>query len=164
MGNRRSSTSTLVIDEFERVLISTVQTFTGEELERENFFGKEVLNLGYRWIGSEISLDGVDCSGSLSFCMTSDAAIGLTRAMIGSDLNEVNGEVTDTVAEITNIIAGGAKSYLSSQKLNPDYARPQPLSARAIQTLIKGDSDSRALFYSGFGGHVLLLIHLVPLS
>lgn len=164
MENGKNSTSKLIIDEFERVLRSTVQTFTGEGLEREQLFGEELLDSDYQWLGCEISLDGADCSGNLSFCMTSDAAIRLTRTMIGSDLNEVNGEVTDTIAEITNIIAGGAKSYLTTQKLNPGYARPCALNSRRIETLIKGDSGSKVLVYSGFGGYVLLSIHLVPES
>ena len=52
-------------------------------------------------------------TGTLTLNISSRAAIYLSNAFAGTNKNELNDEVLDAVAEITNIIAGRMKAELS---------------------------------------------------
>lgn len=58
-----------------------------------------------------VGLSG-DVTGSIVLIMPKTLAIAATEGLIGDSLDSVNGDVVDTVGELTNIIAGGAKSRI----------------------------------------------------
>lgn len=52
-------------------------------------------------------------NGSISILLSYPLAISMASLMLEEELNEVNEDVYEAVAEITNIIAGGIKTSLS---------------------------------------------------
>lgn len=60
-------------------------------------------------ISGIVGLSG-EVTGSIVLILPEAMAITATSGLIGDQLEELNGDVVDTIGELTNIIAGGAKS------------------------------------------------------
>lgn len=58
--------------------------------------------------------------GVIGFHVPNDAALAIYKKMFNVSLNQVDGEVLDAVAELTNILAGGVRDFLdpSGKKLS----------------------------------------------
>lgn len=56
-------------------------------------------------------------NGTFVFSLPVSTAIALHNRMLGEQRTEIDADVRDTVGEITNMIAGGAKSKLENMKL-----------------------------------------------
>jgi CheY-specific phosphatase CheX len=52
--------------------------------------------------------------GTVAITMPSDTAIGIVEALLGSTCDEVDETVSDGVAEVVNMIAGGAKAKIAT--------------------------------------------------
>jgi len=63
-------------------------------------------------------------SGTVALSFPKDTAFKIYETMIGTPVNEINTEVQDIVGELTNIVAGGAKTKLSAMGLSYDIAIP----------------------------------------
>jgi chemotaxis protein CheX len=76
----------------------------------------------------------IGLSGSVRGCVTmvfpERTAINVTQRLLGSEINSLDQTVMDSVAELINIVAGGAKA-----KLNGDQNDPANLS---LPTVIQG--------------------------
>lgn len=66
-------------------------------------------------------------SGSISVSMPVPLAINMTALMLDENLDELTDDVYETVAELTNIIAGGVKTFLSQQEEIFHLGLPQVL-------------------------------------
>jgi CheY-specific phosphatase CheX len=162
--NEELSLAGKISDEFERVLILTLEMFAGETVNKQSV--KENLSItDQEWVGAEISLDGDDCSGCLSFYLTPTAAISLTNAMLGIEISDVTSEVQEAICEVTNILAGSAKANLSTLGLNPDLATPFPVDTEKEHKLLQDSKlDCINLFFNGLQGRLALNVSLLPLS
>jgi len=52
-------------------------------------------------------------SGYLSLCVSNDAALEITQALLGTDLEDAPSHVRDTVGEMTNMITGSVRSLMA---------------------------------------------------
>jgi len=68
-------------------------------------------------VSGVIGLSG-KAQGTVVLSLSRDAAINAAGELLGERPSEVNGEVTDAVGELTNIIAGGAKAKLEHLDLS----------------------------------------------
>ena len=55
-------------------------------------------------------------NGSIAVSVPTDLAMAMTAAMLEEEIDELNDDVYETVAEMINMIAGGIKSHLSQQE------------------------------------------------
>ncbi len=65
-----------------------------------------------------------DLSGLMAITLPSDVALFTIGHIIGEKVCEINDAVEDGIAELTNIIAGNAKSFLRSKLFDLDMSLP----------------------------------------
>ena len=58
-----------------------------------------------------VGLSG-ELAGSIVLFLPEQLAVDATTKLLGESVSNVNGDVIDTIGELTNIIAGGAKSRI----------------------------------------------------
>jgi len=76
-----------------------------------------------RELSAIISFVG-DLSGSVVFSANRKTAIKVASVMLGEDINEVNEDVEDAIGEITNMVAGGFKTRVSSYGIDFNISIP----------------------------------------
>ena len=104
------------IDPFLNSAVSTFEIMLGCKLIPGEPFVKSATN-GQQEISGMVGLSG-KAKGTVILSLSREAAISASAAMLGEQITEVNGDVTDAVGELTNIIAGGAKAQLEKLALN----------------------------------------------
>ncbi|MCF6185936.1 MAG: chemotaxis protein CheX [Desulfobulbaceae bacterium] len=82
---------------------------------------------------SMIGLAG-DLRGVLAVHCPEGAATGITGAMLGVDLDEIDEDVKDAIGEIANIVAGGLKTALLSEGTEIELAIPTTAVGKSIRT------------------------------
>lgn len=68
-------------------------------------------------VSGVIGLSG-KARGTVVLSLSREAALCITEALLEERPSEINGDVTDAVGELTNIIAGGAKAQLDHLDLS----------------------------------------------
>ena len=82
---------------------------------------------------SMIGLAG-DLRGVLAVHCPEEAAKGITGAMLGMDLDEIDEDVKDAIGEIANMVAGGLKTALLSEGTAIELAIPTTAVGKSIRT------------------------------
>ncbi len=82
---------------------------------------------------SMIGLAG-DLRGVLAVHCPEEAAKGITGAMLGMDLDEIDEDVKDAIGEIANMVAGGLKTALLSEGTEIELAIPTTAVGKSIRT------------------------------
>ncbi len=80
--------------------------------------------LAYKSELSGIISFGGDLSGSVVFSANRKTAIKVASAMLGEDINEANEDLEDAIGEITNMVAGGFKTRVSSYGIDFNISIP----------------------------------------
>lgn len=75
-------------------------------------------------ISGIIGFASVNIFGSIALSFPSQTAIEMYNRMVGERATEVTGDVRDSVGEMTNIVAGGAKKDLAEMDLSFDLSIP----------------------------------------
>jgi chemotaxis protein CheX len=88
------------------------KTMLGKSLTRGNLCLNQDMPLTQEVIGM-IGLCG-QCQGMVAFSIGHATAMKATELMIGAPVAELNSDVMDTVGELTNMIAGAAKTQLAA--------------------------------------------------
>lgn len=96
-----------------------------------------------------IGLSGV-ISGDIVVDLDADVAIGATAALLGEPSSEIDDTVIDAVGELTNMIAGGAKTRLVGCDLRLALPTVITGTSRAIR-FASSVAPSRAFFTSEWG-------------
>ena len=104
------------INPFLSSTISAFDTMLQCHLERGEPFAKNSHNPENE-ISGIIGLSG-KAQGIVVLGLNREAALSATEAMLLERPPEINGEVTDAVGELANIIAGGAKAKLEHLELS----------------------------------------------
>ncbi|MEM5948332.1 chemotaxis protein CheX [Spirochaetia bacterium 38H-sp] len=68
-------------------------------------------------VSAFIGISG-DSKGLVVISFPADVACKLTSMLVGTDINDVNDDVVDTIGEAVNIIAGNAKKGYESYRLS----------------------------------------------
>jgi chemotaxis protein CheX len=84
-------------------------------------------------VSGVIGLTGGSVVGSMALSFSEEAILKIVSNMLGEEITEVNGDITDAVGEITNMVSGVSRKELEAIGLN--------LSA-SIPTVIAGKNHS----------------------
>lgn len=79
-----------------------------------------------------IGFAGAKVMGSVALFFPTDLTLKLFEAMTGEAASEVTHDVTDTVAELSNIVAGGGKTAYAQQGIRFDIAIPSVVMGESI--------------------------------
>ena len=100
-------------------LLSTANVFEqmlGLELVREAPFLRKAFSPQYEVTGI-IGLTG-KTTGTVAVSLPREMALSITEKLLGQRPPEVNAQVIDAIGEMTNMIAGSAKSHLEHLQLS----------------------------------------------
>ncbi|MDI6686602.1 MAG: chemotaxis protein CheX [Desulfobacterales bacterium] len=88
-----------------------------------------------------IGLTG-SATGSMALSFSEESILKIASNMLGEEIKEVNGEITDAVGEITNMISGAARKKLEPLGLNVLAAIPTVVSGKehSIKHVLGGPS------------------------
>jgi len=83
-----------------------------------------------------------EVNGSMALSFSEKSILKIVSNMLGEEINEVNGDITDAVGEITNMISGVARKELESIGLNVSAAIPTVVSGKghSIKHILGGPS------------------------
>lgn len=84
---------------------------------------------------SVIGMKGEDVRGAVALTIPFTTAVNLANRVLGTDKTEPDSDVSDAVAEITNMIAGGAKAHLVGSDGSPIQLGLPVVSRNAQATL-----------------------------
>lgn len=74
-------------------------------------------------------------SGSITVSVPAQLAFAMTSAMLEEEIDNLSDDVYETIAEITNIIAGGVKTFLSQKEEIFSLGLPQVLELKGGRQL-----------------------------
>lgn len=117
------------IDPFALATIDVFKTALGCEIRRDGASLKETCAPEFE-VSGVISLSG-KMYGAVALSVSLPVAIKLVEAMLDVRVEEINSDVTDAVGELTNMIAGGAKTSLTHYELS--LGLPQVITERRCE-------------------------------
>lgn len=102
-------------------------------------------------LSSMIGLAG-DLRGIISVLCPAAVAQGITGAMLGMDVTELDEDVKDAIGEIANMVAGGLKEAIAGDKKNIELAIPTTVIGKGIRTSgLKGATSVWVPFVTPMG-------------
>jgi chemotaxis protein CheX len=149
-----------LINPFLTTAITVFRTMAGCELTR----GKPYLAEGTaptHEISGVIGLSG-KAIGTVVLSLGETVALKVTAAMLGEEPPEMNGDVVDTIGELTNMIAGSAKAQL--EHLEMSVSLPSVIMGRNHRVAFPGDIHPIAIPFESEWGPVCVEVGLRELS
>ena len=73
--------------------------------------------------GGLTAMLGIHCPG--------DVGLAISGAMLGMEMEEIDADVKDALGEISNMLAGGIKERLSSEKIDLELAIPTAVAGKS---------------------------------
>ncbi len=104
------------INPFIESLINTLEMMVGITPGREQLYIKED-KMTHGDITGIIGFAERNITGSIALSFPNDAALMIYGLMTGENVAQINREVQDSIGELANIVAGGAKSELAKSGL-----------------------------------------------
>ena len=97
-------------------------------------------DLGQGDVSGLIGMVGPQTRGSFSLTFEKNLALKIYQRMLGSDVSEINEEISDMVGEITNMVTGGARRILGEKGYEFEMATPAVVSGagHTISHKVKG--------------------------
>lgn len=74
-----------------------------------------------------IPMQGAGVAGSVAISFSASTIIGITTAMLGEEVLELDESCTSLTGELTNMLSGGARQLLEQRGYDIDMARPNLL-------------------------------------
>ena len=108
-------------------------------------------------ISGVIGLSG-KAIGTVVLSLGELVALKVTEAMLGEAPTEVNGDVVDTIGELTNMIAGSAKAQL--EHLQMSVSLPSVIVGRNHRVAFPGDIQPIAIPFESVWGPVCVEVGL----
>jgi chemotaxis protein CheX len=105
------------INPFVNSVLNAMETMLGITPDRLPPFLKSA-NLTHGDVSGIIGFGGKDISGSVVLSFPTETALGVYEKMMGEPASRINSDVQDTIGELTNIVAGGAKKDFSEEGLS----------------------------------------------
>lgn len=91
-------------------------------------------------ISGIIGFAAVNVSGSIALSFPKESALKIHNTLMGENVFEITTEVRDGIGELTNIVAGGAKSKLSEMGISFNISLPTIIVGREHEIHHKTDS------------------------
>lgn len=104
------------INPFLASTVNVFETMLGIELDRERPFIRDCAAPQYEVTGI-IGLTG-KATGTVALSMPREVAMAITEKLLGERHVDINPTVVDAVGEVTNMIAGAAKSRMEQLQLS----------------------------------------------
>jgi chemotaxis protein CheX len=81
-------------------------------------------------------------AGSMALSFSEEAILKIVSNMLGEEITEVNGDITDAVGEITNMVSGASRKELEAVGLTITAAIPTVISGKghSIKHVLGGPS------------------------
>ena len=108
-------------------------------------------------ISGVIGLSG-KAIGTVVLSLGQPVALHVTAAMLGEAPTEMNGDVIDTIGELTNMIAGSAKSQL--EHLDMSVSLPNVVTGRNHRVAFPGDIRPIAIPFESAWGPICVAVGL----
>jgi chemotaxis protein CheX len=105
-----------LINPFLSATTSVFDRMFGMTLVREMPYVRKTLSAPHEVTGI-IGLSG-KATGTVAFSLSTEMALRITEKLLGERPPELDAQVVDAVGEVTNMIAGAAKSQLEQLELN----------------------------------------------
>jgi chemotaxis protein CheX len=116
--------SELVLKFFGEATVRTLQTMCQISFEPERISRDEVKEGSWGDITGLIGLASDSFKGTFTISFEKKTALAAVTNMFGEPVTELQGEVSDAVGEMTNIITGGAKADISREGIVFTMASP----------------------------------------
>ncbi len=116
---------------------------------------------GERVTGS-VGMAGETVTGSVYLHVTAPFAVQATAAMLGMAPEEITGtaEVNDVIAEVTNMLGGGLKSWLCDAGASCSLTTPAVIRGSSFEVMAKPGVESIHLGFECAGTPGLVEIHI----
>ncbi|MEE9553445.1 MAG: chemotaxis protein CheX [candidate division Zixibacteria bacterium] len=111
------------ISPFVESVYHTMQTMLGEAPKRKEVVMKND-NHAHGDISGIVGFASDKIYGSVALTFPTETAVKCYNMMVGDNVDIITDDVRDTVGELTNIIAGGAKKIYADQELSFDISIP----------------------------------------
>jgi chemotaxis protein CheX len=102
------------VNPFINAVVNTMETMLGVAPERMSPSLKNN-NVAQGDISSIIGFAGDNVHGSIALSFPTLTALKIYHRMMGEVINKINKDVEDTIGELVNIVAGGAKTELENE-------------------------------------------------
>lgn len=113
--------------EFINPFIETITTILNTMAKMTCAHGQPYLKEDAHPLGdvtSMIAMQGDVVAGSLAISFASPTIIGITSAMLGEEVNELNDSCTSLAGELANMLSGGARKLLWQRGYSFEMATP----------------------------------------
>lgn len=116
---------------------------------------------GERVTGS-VGMAGEAVTGSVYLHVSAPFAVQATAAMLGMAPEEITGtaEVNDVIAEVTNMLGGGLKSWLCDSGASCALTTPAVIRGTSFEVMAKPGVESVQLGFDCAGATGLVEIHI----
>ncbi len=111
------------INPFIRSVTNTMQTLMGVDAEQLAPAIKNG-NVAQGDISGIVGFASNAVNGSVALTFPTDTALEMYRKMVGETATEINDDIRDSVGELANIVAGGAKKELGEIDLSYEISLP----------------------------------------
>jgi len=111
------------INPFINATINTMETMMGLSIEPKPPYTKDKLQTQGD-ISGVIGFAEKNVSGSVVLSFPEETALKLYAALTGDKVFQITRDVEDSIGELTNIVAGGAKTVLAAQGLTFNISIP----------------------------------------
>ncbi len=94
--------------------------------------------------------------GSLAIHLTNDAALAVTTAFLGMDVEEIDEDVKDAIGELANMLGGSLKSVLDPSGSDIKLSMPSTVYGEEYSIDCLDEAESVAVPFS-FDGHTFIV-------
>ncbi len=127
------------VNPFINSVINTVETMVGTTPEpKPPYVKKDQMTQGD--ITGIIGFAEKNISGSIALSFPEDAALKIYNAITGENIISISKDVEDSIGELTNIVAGGAKTVLAEEGLSFNISIPSVIVGKNHTISHKADS------------------------
>ena len=112
---------------------------------------------------SMIGLAG-DFKGFLAINCPEQTAKGITGAMLGMEVDEINEDVQDAIGEITNMVAGSMKAFLAGDHVDTELAIPTTVIGKSIRAAGQPGGKQLAILFATPVGEFSIALNYVHVS
>ncbi len=146
------------VDPFANATVEVFKTALGCEIRYERASLKQCHAPAFE-VSGIISLTG-KVHGAVVLSVSLPVAFKLVHAMLDLQVSEVNSDVTDAVGELTNMIAGGAKTSLTHYQLS--LGLPEVITGNSREIAYPESAQPVCISFASDWGALAVELGLVP--
>ena len=124
--------------------------------------GKPYINTERTAVGDVTGLIGVTgySEGVISLTLAEGCVLKIVSNMLGEEFNSINDEIADAVGELTNMIAGQARTHLANEGMSFQAATPSVFIGKNHTLTHIGGSPLLSIPFTTPDGHLVVEISI----